>query len=82
MTTATTIRRAGLGYSIHGIKFYVEGMNPSFFDLASHAIALTPPGFLGLGANYNSVHKEGLDSNIFLKQGYVEFGQQLVKGLM
>src|SRR5262249_54344617 len=73
--------RAGLGYSIEGVKLYVEGMNPTFLDLPSHAIAPTPPGFLGLGANYYSIHKEGLDSNVFLKQGYVEFGRQLVKGL-
>jgi hypothetical protein len=73
--------RAGHGYSIDGVSLYVEGMNPTFFNLPSHAIAPTPAGFLGLGANYYSIHQEGLDSNIFLKQGYVEFGRQLLQGL-
>ncbi|MBV8772935.1 MAG: hypothetical protein JO166_11500 [Deltaproteobacteria bacterium] len=86
LTTIITIiqansLRAGLGYSIEGVKLYVEGMNPTFFDLPSHAIVPAPPGFLGLSVNYYSIHEEGLDSNIFLKQGYVEFGRQLVKGL-
>jgi len=73
--------RAGLGYSIKGFKLYVEGMNPTLFDLPSHATAPAPAGFLGLGANYYSIHQEGLDSNVFLKQAYVEFGRQLAKGL-
>jgi Alginate export len=73
--------RFGLGYQINGVKFYIEAMNPTFFDLPSHAIAPAPSGNLGLGANYYAVHQKGLDSNIFLKQGYIAFGQQILEHL-
>jgi len=73
--------RFGLGYQLNGIKFYVEGMNPTLFDLPSHAIAPKPTGQLGLGANYFLIQKEGLDSNLFLKQGYLELRDGMVEGL-
>jgi hypothetical protein len=75
------VARLGIGYQLDGVKLFVEGMNPTFFGLPDDAIAPAPKGALGLGANYYSVRKESFDSSVFLKQGYVEFGGQILKDL-
>jgi hypothetical protein len=73
--------RFGLGYKIKGLKFFLEAMNPTVFDLPSHALAPAPAGALGLGANYFAIQKEGLQSNLFLKQGYLELTDLPIEGL-
>lgn len=73
--------RVGLGYRINGFGIFVEAMNPTLFDLPSHAIAPAPAGNLGLGANYFAIQKEGLESNLFLKQGYLELADGAIEGL-
>ena len=73
--------RFGLGYKIKGIKFFLEAMNPTLFDLPSHGLAPSPAGALGLGANYFAIQKEGLELNLFLKQGYLESADSAIEGL-
>ncbi len=83
------VMRLGLGYQLDGVKFFIEGMNPTMFNLPNDATAPPPRGALGLGANYfapNCTHAKpqtctGTVSSIFLKQGFVEFGQQILPGL-
>jgi hypothetical protein len=77
------VLRIGLGYQLDGVKAFIELMNPSVFDLPSDALP-TPGEFsdaLGIGANYYFIGRHSFNSNVFLKQGYLEFGQRLLKGL-
>lgn len=72
--------RLGLGYQIEGVKFFGEAEAPAFINLPSNAIAPSPPGLLGLGANYYQPHQNSSQVTLFLKQGFVEFGDQILKG--
>lgn len=67
------VLRLGLGYGTHGVKIFAEAMNPVFIGLPDNAIAPSPAGALGLGANYFQANKERNDASIFLKQAYAEF---------
>ena len=55
-------------------------MSPFFINLPNAAAAPSPQGLLGLGANYYQPHSNINDANVFLKQGYVEFGRGFLDG--
>lgn len=73
--------RVGAGYQIDGVKLFGELMSPFFFNLPNNAIAPPPQGALGLGGNYYQPHQNPNDASVFLKQGFVEFGDILARGL-
>lgn len=75
------VLRLGLGYQTEGVKLFAEIEDPAFINLPSNALAPPPQGALGLGANYYQPHQQSSDLSLFLKQGFVEFGQQVLKGL-
>jgi len=72
--------RVGAGYQLDGVKVFAELMSPYFINLPNAAIAPPPKGLLGLGANYYQPHGNANDASVFLKQGYLEFGNTLLKG--
>jgi hypothetical protein len=72
--------RAGVGYELDGVKGFAELMSPFFINLPNAAVAPSPKGLLGLGANYYQPHGNSNDASVFLKQGYLEFGRTLLKG--
>ena len=72
--------RLGVGYQTEGVNFFAEVEAPAFIDLPSNAIAPAPQGLLGLGANYYQPHQNSSQVTLFLKQGFVEFGDRLLKG--
>jgi hypothetical protein len=74
------VLRLGLGYTTEDVKLFAETEDPAFINLPSDAIAPPPQGALGLGANYYQPHQASSDASVFLKQGFVEFGEQLLKG--
>ncbi len=73
--------RLGVGYQLGGVKMFVEMMSPVLLHLPDDAQAPTPKGALGLGANYFQPHGNEYDANVFVKQGFVEFGERLLHGL-
>ena len=73
--------RAGVGYELDGVKGFAELMSPFFINLPNAAIAPPPKGLLGLGANYFQSQASANDASVFLKQGYLEFGNRLLEGL-
>jgi hypothetical protein len=75
------VLRLGLGYQTHGVKVFAEMMNPALFNLPANALAFSPLGPLGLGATYYVTNRESLGSSVFLKQGFIEFENDLLKGL-
>ncbi len=72
--------RLGAGYQLDGIKGYAELMVPYLVNLPDKAIAPSPKGLLGLGANYYQPYGNANDASVFLKQGYLEFGRELLGG--
>jgi alginate export protein len=73
--------RVGARYELDGIRGFAELMSPFFINLPNSAIAPPPKGLLGLGANYFQPHRNSNDAGAFLKQGYLEFGRNLLEGL-
>ncbi len=76
----SNLLRLGLGYRIEGVRIYAEAEAPALINLPGNAIAPAPQGLLGLGANYYQPHRQGSSFNVFLKQGFVEFGERVLKG--
>ncbi len=74
------VLRLGLGYETEGVKLFAEVEDPALINLPSNAIAPPPQGALGLGGNYYQPQGKSSDATLFLKQGYVEFGNQILKG--
>lgn len=74
------VLRLGLGYETEGVKLFAEIEDPALINLPSNAIAPPPQGTLGLGGNYYQPQQQSSDATLFLKQGFVEFGQQILKG--
>lgn len=79
--------RVGLGYQFDGVKAFAELMSPFLINLPDNAIVAPPPGklgpqgLLGLGASYYQPHQNPNDASVFLKQSYIEFGRNIVRGL-
>jgi len=73
--------RLGVGYQLGGVKMFVEMMSPVLLHLPDDAQASAPQGALGLGPTYFQSHRNVNDANVFVKQGFVEFGERLVHGL-
>ncbi len=76
----SNVIRVGAGYELEGVKFFAEAMNPSLLELPPNALASAPMGALGTGANYQT-QQSRYSASLFLKQGYVEFGDQILRGL-
>src|SRR5438046_9752094 len=74
------VLRLGLGYQTEQLKFFLEFEDPALINLPSHAIAPLPQGALGLGGNYYQPQQQSTDVSLFLKQGFVEFGERFIKG--
>jgi hypothetical protein len=75
------VTRVGIGYQLEGVKTFVELMSPALLHLPDDALAPPPQGALGLGANYFQPHGNSYDASVYLKQGFVEFSDRIVKGL-
>jgi hypothetical protein len=75
------VLRLGLGYQTEAMKIFAEVEDPALIDLPSNAIAPPPQGTLGLGGNYYQPQQESSAATLFLKQGFVEFGEQILRGL-
>lgn len=72
--------RVGVKYQLDGVKGFAELMSPYFVNLPDNAIAPSPQGLLGVGANYYQAWNSANGASVFLKQGYLEFGNTLLKG--
>ncbi len=77
----SNVIRVGAGYKLDGVKFFIEAMNPTLLELPPNALASPPAGALGTGANYYQTQQSRYTSSIYLKQGYVEFGDQVLHEL-
>jgi hypothetical protein len=77
----SNVIRIGAGYELDGVNFFAEAMNPSLLELPLNALASAPVGALGTGANYYQTQQSRYSASLFLKQGYVEFGDQILHGL-
>lgn len=75
------VMRLGAGYQLKGVKGFVELMSPVLLHLPDDARAPAPKGDLGLGATYFAPHRNPYDASVFLKQGFVEFGEGMARGL-
>ncbi len=73
--------RLGASYEVEGVKLFSELMSPYFVNLPDNAVALAPRGALGFGGNYYQVNQSANSANVFLKQGYLEFGKRVLPGL-
>lgn len=72
--------RLGASYERDGVKGYFELMSPFLVNLPDNAGAPAPQGILGLGGNYFQPNFASNSASVFLKQGYLEFGKQLIEG--
>ena len=72
--------RLGAGYERDGVKGYFELMTPFLVNLPNDAVAPPPLGILGLGGNYFQPNQASNSASVFLKQGYIEFGKQIIEG--
>lgn len=77
----SNVIRVGAGYELDGVKFFAEMMNPAMLELPPNALASAPVGALGTGGNYYQTQQSRYSTSLFLKQGYVEFGDQILRGL-
>ncbi len=75
------VLKIGLGYYLDGIATYAEVENPTLIGVPDQAIAPPPKGPAGFGGLYYLNHQNAVDSNYFLKQGWAEFGDRILKGL-
>ncbi len=73
--------RLGAAYQMEGVKIFAELMTPFLINLPDDAIAPAPQGLLGFGGNYFQPNQSSNSASVFLKQGYLEFGQRAVQGL-
>lgn len=73
--------RWGVGYKIDGVTLYGELMSPYLLHLPNDALASSPQGALGLGANYFQIHANVYDASVFLKQGFLAFDDVFTTGL-
>lgn len=76
-----TFVRLGVGYQREGVKGFLELMSPALFHLPNDALAPSPQGALGLGATYYQANDHRYSASVFLKQGFLEWHDKLVKGL-
>lgn len=72
--------RLGAGYERDGVKGYFELMTPFLVNLPNDAVSPPPFGILGLGGNYFQPNAASNSASVFLKQGYIEFGKQIIEG--
>jgi hypothetical protein len=77
----SNVIRFGAGYELDGIRFFAEAMSPAELELPPNALASPPAGALGTGANYYQTQQSRYTTSLFLKQGYVELGDDLIHGL-
>jgi hypothetical protein len=64
--------RLGLGQQKERFEWQIEGAFPLLINLPDDAIAPTPQGQLGLGANYFAANGRQ-DGSVFIKQAYFRF---------
>lgn len=77
----SNVMRLGAGYTLEGVRFFAEAMSPAELELPPNALAPAPIGALGTGATYYQTQQSRYTTSIFLKQGFVEFGDRLFHGL-